>query len=104
MKKATNTDITIHNRLPAGHGYQATIEEVLRVALRDLPGPWDASAYTVGRAWFRIDVIAPDGARWSGWVPVHEGPQAENLADTVRAACLRRTSLSSRAATERKPS
>ena len=65
--------ITLHNRLHPGHRYQAAMDEVFRVALRDLPGPWDVSVHPVGRAWFRIDIIAPDGASWSMSVPVHEG-------------------------------
>jgi len=85
--------ITIHNRLPPGHRYQAAMDQVFRVALRGLPGPWDASVYPVGRAWFRIDVVAPDGASWSTSVPVHEGPHAEDLADTVRAAGVRHCRL-----------
>jgi hypothetical protein len=82
--------ITVHNRLHAGHRYQAVMDEVLRVALEGFAGPWDVSIHPVGRQWFRIDVVAPDGATWSLSVPVHEGPGADDLADTVRAACLRR--------------
>ena len=85
--------ITIHNRLPRGHRYQAAVDEVFRVALRGLPGPWDVSVYPVGRDWYRIDVVAPDGASWSTSVPVHGGPQAEDLADTVRAAGVRHCRL-----------
>jgi len=81
--------ITIHNRLHPGHRYRATIDEVFRIALCGLPGPWDVSVYPVGRDWFRIGVVAPDGASWSMSVPVQEGPGAEDLADTVRAACVR---------------
>lgn len=85
--------ITLHNRLHSGHLYQTAIDEVFRTALRSLPGPWDVSAYPVGRAWFRMDVVAPDGASWSMSVPVHQGPRAEDLADTVRAACARHCRL-----------
>lgn len=85
--------ITIHNRLHPGHRYRAAIDEVFRIALRGLPGPWDVSVYPVGRTWFRIDVVAPDGASWFISVPVHEGPRAEDLADTVRAACVRHCRL-----------
>ena len=35
--------ITIHNRLHPGHRYRAAMDEVFRVALRGLPGPWDVS-------------------------------------------------------------
>ncbi len=86
---ASDGGIAIHNRLPSGHRYQAAVDGVFRVALRGLSGPWDVSVHPVGRAWFRIDVVAPDGASWSMSVPVHEGPRAEDLADTVRAACVR---------------
>jgi hypothetical protein len=82
--------ITIHNRLHTGHRYRAAIDSIFRIALQGLPGPWDVSVHPVGRGWFRIDVIAPDGANWSTSVPVHEGPSAEHLSDTVRTACLRR--------------
>lgn len=81
--------ITIHNRLQPGHRCAAAMDEVFRIALRDLPGPWDVSVYSAGQAWFRIDVVAPDGASWSTSVPVHGGPRPEELADTVRTACLR---------------
>lgn len=86
---ALDEGITIHNRLHAGHPYREAIDEVFRVSLRGLAGPWDLSVYAVGKAWFRIDVAAPDGASWSASVPVHEGPTPEDLAETVRAACLR---------------
>jgi hypothetical protein len=85
--------ITVHNHLHPGHPYQAAIDELFRVALRGLPGPWEVSVCPVGRAWFRIDVVAPDGARWSLSVPVREGPRAEDLADTVRAAGVRHCRL-----------
>jgi len=89
----SNGAITIHNRLSPGHRYHAAMDEVFRVALRGLPGPWDVSVYSVGRAWFRIAVVASDGASWSMSVPVHEGPLAVDLADTVRAACVRHCRL-----------
>jgi hypothetical protein len=82
--------ITIHNRLHRGHRYQAAVEDIVRVALRDTPGPWDVSVSPLGRAWFVIDVVAPDAASWSMQVPIHGGPQPEDLAETIRAACLRR--------------
>jgi hypothetical protein len=85
--------ITIHNRLRAGHRYRAAIDEFVRIALRGLPGPWDVSVDPVGQTWFRIDIVAPNAASWSMSVPVHEGPSAEDLADTVRAACVRRSVL-----------
>ncbi len=85
--------ITIHNRLHPGHRYRAAMDEVFRVALRGLPGPWDVSVYPAGRAWFRIDVVAPDGASWSTSVPVQQGPRPEDLGDTVRAACVRHCRL-----------
>ena len=85
--------ITVHNRLHPGHRYQAAIDEVFRVALRGLRGTWEVSVCPVGRAWFRIDVVAPDGASWSMSVPVQEGPRAEDLADTVRAAGVRHCRL-----------
>jgi hypothetical protein len=86
---ASDGGITIHSRLHSGHRYQTAVDEIFRVALRGLPGPWDVSVYPVGRAWFRIDVVAPDGACWSMSVPVPEGPRAEDLADSVRAGCVR---------------
>ena len=89
----SDAGITIHNRLHPGHHYQAAMDEVFRVALRGLPGPWDVSVHPAGRAWFRIDVVAPDGASWSTSVPVDEGPSPEDLEDTVRAACVRHCRL-----------
>jgi hypothetical protein len=58
-------------------------------ALQGLPGSWDVSIHAIGRAWFRIDVIAPKGSSWSLSVPVHQGPRVEDLAEAVRAACSR---------------
>ena len=92
---------TIHNRLQRGHRYQAVVEDVVRGALRDTAGPWDVSVSPLGRAWFCIDVVAPDGASWSVQVPVHGGPQPEDLAETIRAACLRRHHLTQRNAKRR---
>jgi hypothetical protein len=86
---ASDTGITVHNHLYPGHRYQAAMDEVFRVALRDLPGPWDVSVTATGRAWFRVEVIAPDGASWSMAVPVNEGPRNEDLAEAVRVACIR---------------
>ena len=85
--------ITIHNRLHAGHRYRTAVEESFRSALDGLPGPWEVTVSPVGRAWFRVDVVAGDGATWSMSVPVHEGPRPEDLADVVRAACLRHRRL-----------
>jgi hypothetical protein len=81
--------IAIHSRLHARHPYRAAMDEVFPIALRGLPGPWDVSVYPVGRAWFRIDVVAPSAASWSLSVPLHEGPRGDDLANTIRAACLR---------------
>lgn len=69
------------------------MEEVFRVALRGLPGPWDVSVTANGRTWFRIDVVAPNGASWAMSVPVHVGPRPEDLAETVRVACSRHSRL-----------
>jgi hypothetical protein len=85
--------ITLHNHLHPGHLYRAAMDEVFRIALRGLPGPWDVSVSPVGRTWFRIDVVAPDGASWAMSVPVHVGPRAEDLAETVRVACSRHSRL-----------
>jgi hypothetical protein len=86
---AAEGEVTIQNRLPPGHRYRATVDEAVRAALSDVPGPWEVSAHSVGRAWFRVAIVAPDGASWSLSVPVHEGPRAEDLAATIRAACIR---------------
>ena len=82
-------EITVHNRLDRGHRYLAAIDEVIRTGLRGQPGPWEVWVCPVGRAWFRVDVVGPDGARWSLSVPVHGGPRPEELADSVRAASVR---------------
>jgi len=87
--RASDGGVTIHNRLNPGHPYQAAVDQVFRLALDGLPGPWAVSASSVGRAWFRIDVVAPDGASWSMSVPVQHGPRPEDLGETVRAACVR---------------
>lgn len=89
----SDTGITLHNHLSPGHRYRAAMEEVFRVALRDLPGPWDVSVTANGRTWFRIEVVAPDGASWAMSVPVHVGPRPEDLAETVRVACSRQSRL-----------
>lgn len=86
---ASDGGLTIHNRLHPGHRCRAAVDEALRVSLRDLSGPWDVSVCPVDEDWVRIEVAAPDGASWSMSVPVPEGPRVEDLAGTVRAACLR---------------
>lgn len=86
---ASEGAIAIHNRLPPGHRCQTAVEEVLRVALRGLSGAWDVSIYPVDRTWFRVDVVAPSGATWSMSVRADEDPSSADLADTVRAACVR---------------
>lgn len=82
-------EITLQNCLPPGHRYRAVMDEVVRIALSGLPGPWDVSACSVGRTLFRIDVGSPGAATWSISVPVYEGPTAGDLAIAVRAAGLR---------------
>ncbi len=47
------------------------------------------SVYAVGRILIQVDVLAPGGSRWSLAVPVPEGPQAEDVAETVRVGCAR---------------
>jgi hypothetical protein len=89
----SDTGITLHNHLSPGHRYRAVMDEVFRVALRGLPGPWEVSVTANGRAWFRIDVVAPDGASWSMTVPVNVGPRSEDLAETVRVARSRQSRL-----------
>ncbi len=79
----------LHNRLPAGHRYRLGLEGALRAAIGGLSGPWEVSVYPVGRAWFYIDVVSPDASRWSVAIPVPEGPQAEEIAEIVRAGCAR---------------
>jgi len=81
--------LTLQNRLPVGHRYRFRLEGALRAALADLSGPWDVSMYAVGRILIHIDVLAPGGSRWSLAVPVPEGPQAEDIAETVRVGCAR---------------
>jgi hypothetical protein len=88
-RDAPNLGLTLHNRLPVGHRYRPGLEGALRTALGDLSGPWDVSMYAVGRILIRVDVLAPGGSRWSLAVPVPEGPQAEDVAETVRVACAR---------------
>ena len=81
--------LTLHNRLPVGHRYRLGLEGALRTALGDLSGPWDVSLHAVGRILIQVDVLAPGGSRWSLAVPVPEGPQAEDIAETVRVGCAR---------------
>jgi hypothetical protein len=82
--------ITIQNRLPAGHRWQAAIDPVFRDALKELPGAWDVSVHPIDRLWFQIVVVAPDGASWSTSTSTQEGLRIEDLAGTIRAACVRR--------------
>jgi hypothetical protein len=86
---APDAGLTVHNRLPVGHQYRPGLEGALRTALGDLSGPWDVSMYAVGRILIQVDVLAPGGSRWSLAVPVPEGPQAEDIAETVRVGCAR---------------
>jgi hypothetical protein len=86
----TESGLIVHDRLPEGHPYRPHLEKALRRALSDLSGSWDVSIIPVGRRFYNIEVVAPDGSRWSTAVPVAEGPRAEDLAERVRAACARR--------------
>jgi len=88
-RDASDTGLTLHNRLPVGHRYRLSIEGALRGALGDLSGRWEVSVHAVGRILIQVDVLAPGGSRWSLAVPVPEGPQAEDIAETVRAGCAR---------------
>jgi len=89
QRDAPDAGLTLHNRLPVGHRYRLGLEGALRTALGDLSGPWHVSVYAVGRILIHIDVLAPGGSRWSLAVPVPEGPQAEDIAETVRVGCAR---------------
>lgn len=86
----TEPGLIVHDRLPEGHAYRPHLERALRSVLSDLPGSWDVSIIPVGRRFYNIEVVAPDGSRWSTAVPVPEGPRAEDIAERVRAACARR--------------
>jgi len=86
---APDAALTLHNRLPVGHRYRLGLEGALRAALGDLSGTWDVSVYAVGRILIQVDVLAPGGSRWSLAVPIPEGPQAEDIAETVRVGCAR---------------
>jgi hypothetical protein len=90
---ASDGGIAIHNRLPPGHRCRTVVDEVLHVALRGLSGSWDVSIHPVDRTWFRVDVVAPSGAAWSTSVRADEHWSAGDLADTVRAACVRHCRL-----------
>jgi hypothetical protein len=92
-RPATEGGISIHNRLPPGHRCQATVAEAVRVALRGLPGPWDVSIEPIDRVWFRVAVVAPNGATWSASIRADEDWSPADLADTVRAACVRHRRL-----------
>lgn len=86
---ALDAGVSIRNRLPEGHRYRLTLDRALRFWLRDLSGRWDVSVHAVGRILVQVDVVAPGGSQWSIAVPVPEGPRAEDVADTIRAACIR---------------
>jgi hypothetical protein len=83
------TEVTIHNRLSAEHPWHGAADRVLRAALNGLPGSWEVSVLSIDRLWVRIDIVAPDGAMWSWSVSTHEGPRVEEMAETIRAACVR---------------
>jgi hypothetical protein len=81
--------IVFHNALAPGHRYHATAEAALRVALVRLGGPWDVNLHPEGNAWFRVDIVAPDGTGWGLSVPTYQGPSPVELAEAIRAACAR---------------
>jgi len=82
-------EVTVHNRLSEGHRLRLPLEKALRLCLRELSGAWDVSVHEVGRILLQVDVVAPEGSRWSLAVPVPQGPQAEDIAEAVRAGCAR---------------
>jgi hypothetical protein len=86
----TESGLIFENRLPEGHALRPHLEDALRTALSDLPGPWRVSIIPFGRRVYNIEVVSADGSRWSAAVPVPEGPRPQDVADMVRAACARR--------------
>jgi hypothetical protein len=93
---ACEGSVTVNNRLYPGHRYRSAMDQVFERCLKDLSGHWDLSVYAMGGTWFRIDVVAPDGVRWSLSVPVHEGPRTEDLAQMIKAACIRHLRMANR--------
>lgn len=87
--RALEPGVSVHDWLPVGHRHRLRLEKALRVSLRELSGRWDVSVHAVGRILLQVDVVAPDGSRWSLAVPVPQGPEAEDIAETVRAGCAR---------------
>lgn len=79
--------VTVDDRLPQGHRYWQVLAEAIRSRLRDVSGPAHVSLRELGRILVQVDVVAPDGLRWSLAVPVHEGPEADDVAQIVRAGC-----------------
>jgi hypothetical protein len=86
----TESGLIFDNRLPQGHALRPHLEDALRTALSDLPGSWKVSIIPFGRRVYNVEVVSPDGSRWSAAVPVPEGPPPQDVADMVRAACARR--------------
>lgn len=88
----SESGLIVHNGLPDGPD-RLRIEEALRTALSDLPGSWKVSIGAVGRRLYTIEVAAPDASHWSVAIPIPEGPRPEDVADMVRAACARRSTV-----------
>ena len=80
--------IAIHNHY-RGHRHKAAMAKMCRVALRGLSGPWDIWIMSAGRDWFRLEIVGPRGTSWSMAVPFNALPSSEDLAEALRAACIR---------------
>ena len=80
--------VTIDDRLPQSHRYSRTLAEAIRSRLGDVPGSALVVLRALGRILVQVDVVAPDGSRWSLGVPVHQGPDADAIAQIVKARCV----------------
>jgi hypothetical protein len=91
LRAATESRVTVQNRLPLQHPQRSALEAAITRSLSGLEGPWDVILETPGNATLVISVIAPDGALWSTSCG-YRLRDPESLAEIVRAACGRRRS------------
>jgi len=95
--------VTVDDRLPQRHRYRQVLAEAIRSRLGDVSGTARVSLRALGRILVQVDVVAPDGARWSLAVPVHEGPEADDVAQIVSAGCALHRVESAQAETRSPP-
>jgi hypothetical protein len=85
------SEMTLRNRLPADHPQRLALQAAVAKALSGLNGPWDVVIEAQGLLTLVIGVVAPDGSSWTMSCCNPRDRDPESIAETVRAACTRRS-------------